>query len=174
MKTKVLFELCLGRVFPIAGFNDDGMLERRVAELLGEFAFKHSIWIELELAEVVAPSHRAKSRGARPRAFALAFGGFSPRAAARYFARARQSLVRSFASRSMTGVRRSTFLEPEPRAPRPLRPKSGRGRGNSKRRLGEILGGRGPSPIDGAAVDAFRRLSYGPGHGHGSAAEPAN
>jgi hypothetical protein len=128
MKTKALFELCLGRAFPIVGFNDDGMLERRVAELLGEFACKHSIWIELELIEVVAPSHRAKSRGARPCAFALAFGGFAPRAAARYFARARRSLVRSFASRSVTGMRRSTFWKPELR-PAPLRPKAARGGG---------------------------------------------
>jgi hypothetical protein len=66
MKTTALFELCLGRVVPIAGFNDDGMLERRVAELLGEFAFKHSIWISSSLSKSWPRSHRAKSRGARP------------------------------------------------------------------------------------------------------------
>jgi hypothetical protein len=55
MKTKTLFELCLGRAFPIIGFNEYGMLELHVGEVLGERAFRHSIWIEPEFVEVVVP-----------------------------------------------------------------------------------------------------------------------
>ena len=58
LQTKALFELCLGGVFPIAGIvpakeNNSQLLELEVGEVLGEFAAKHSIWIESDLVELV-------------------------------------------------------------------------------------------------------------------------
>ena len=58
LQTKDLFERCLGRVFPIAGIvpvkeNNTQLLELEVGEVVGEFAAKHSIWIESDLVELV-------------------------------------------------------------------------------------------------------------------------
>jgi hypothetical protein len=40
-----LFEACVGRVFPIAGIDNE-LLERHVGEVVGEENYTHSIWIE--------------------------------------------------------------------------------------------------------------------------------
>jgi hypothetical protein len=48
MGTKALFEACVGRVFPIAGIDDDGLLELHVGEVVGEESYIHSIWIEAD------------------------------------------------------------------------------------------------------------------------------
>jgi hypothetical protein len=58
LQTKSLFELCLGRVFPIRGIvpvveTGGQLLELHVGKLLGEPTFAHSIWIESELVEPV-------------------------------------------------------------------------------------------------------------------------
>jgi hypothetical protein len=45
MGTKALFEACLGRVFPIAGFEGE-LVELQVGEVVGESSYMHSIWIE--------------------------------------------------------------------------------------------------------------------------------
>jgi len=45
MGTQALFEACVGRIFPIARI-ENGLLERRVGEVVGEEAYLHSIWIE--------------------------------------------------------------------------------------------------------------------------------
>jgi hypothetical protein len=45
MGTRELFEKCLGRTFPIAGF-ENGLVELQVGEVLGEPSYMHSIWIE--------------------------------------------------------------------------------------------------------------------------------
>jgi hypothetical protein len=62
MQTKSLFELCLGRVFPIVGIvpvveTGGELLELEVGEVLGQLAFAHSIWIESELVELVGSSN---------------------------------------------------------------------------------------------------------------------
>jgi hypothetical protein len=53
LNTRSLFELCVGRVFPIVGFNDAGWLELEVGEVLGEPACMDSIWIEPEFVEIL-------------------------------------------------------------------------------------------------------------------------
>jgi hypothetical protein len=51
-ETKAIFELCVGRTFPIFGvipvpeINSE-LLELEVGEVVGEPAFMHSIWIEV-------------------------------------------------------------------------------------------------------------------------------
>jgi hypothetical protein len=61
MQTKSLFELCLGRVFPIKGIvpvveTGGELLELHVGTVLGKSAFVHSVWIESELVELVKSS----------------------------------------------------------------------------------------------------------------------
>ena len=53
MRTKEIFELCLGRVFPIVDFDDYGLLELHVGEVVGEPDCLQTIWIEPEFVEVV-------------------------------------------------------------------------------------------------------------------------
>ena len=45
MGTRELFEKCLSWTFPIAGF-ENGLVELKVGEVLGEPSYMHSIWIE--------------------------------------------------------------------------------------------------------------------------------
>jgi hypothetical protein len=45
MGTRALFEACVGRVFPIAGIEND-LLQLEVGEVVGEPSYMHSIWIE--------------------------------------------------------------------------------------------------------------------------------
>jgi hypothetical protein len=45
LSTRRIFELCVGRVFPVVGVAN-GLLELHVGEVAGEPAFMHSIWIE--------------------------------------------------------------------------------------------------------------------------------
>jgi len=47
LETRSLFEKCIGRTFPIVGFQDH-LLELEVGEVLGEEPYMHSIWIEPE------------------------------------------------------------------------------------------------------------------------------
>lgn len=54
LNTQELFKLCLGRAFPIIGFNEVGMLELEVGQVLGKPAYEDSIWIEPEFVEIVA------------------------------------------------------------------------------------------------------------------------
>ena len=56
MGTRELFEKCLGRTFPIVGF-ENGLVELEVGEVLGEPSYMHSIWIE--------PCHLAPSDSKR-------------------------------------------------------------------------------------------------------------
>lgn len=53
LKTRSLFALCVGRVFPIVGFQGS-LVELEVGEVVGEESYMHSIWIEPEHVEVVA------------------------------------------------------------------------------------------------------------------------
>ena len=56
MRTKELFERCLGRTFAVVG-HQGGLLELEVGQVLGEKAYMHSIWVEPELVEVVDGPH---------------------------------------------------------------------------------------------------------------------
>ena len=47
LQTCHLFENCVGRVFPIVGFQGH-LLELEVGEVVGEQPYMHSIWIERE------------------------------------------------------------------------------------------------------------------------------
>ena len=57
-QTKKIFELCLGRVFPIESLEHvEGLphelIQLLVGEVVGEPDFMHSIWIEPEFVEAV-------------------------------------------------------------------------------------------------------------------------
>ena len=52
LPSKRIFDLCLGRIFPIAGFQGH-LLEIDVGHFVGEAASMHSIWIEPEFVEFV-------------------------------------------------------------------------------------------------------------------------
>lgn len=52
LRTRRIFELCVGRVFPIVGLAND-LIELEVGEVVGEPACMHSIWIEPDCVERV-------------------------------------------------------------------------------------------------------------------------
>ena len=54
--TRQLFEQCLGRVFPIVGFQDE-LVELHVGKVLGEPDYMQSIWIEPKFVEVIEISN---------------------------------------------------------------------------------------------------------------------
>jgi hypothetical protein len=51
-ETKALFRRCVGRVFPVAGF-DKGLIELGVGAVVGDFPAAHSIGVEPEFLERV-------------------------------------------------------------------------------------------------------------------------
>jgi len=51
LNTQRIFELCVGRVFPIIGFAN-GLIELEAGEVVGEPAYMHSIWIEPDCVEI--------------------------------------------------------------------------------------------------------------------------
>lgn len=53
--TRTLFERCLGRVFEIVGFNEHGMVELQVGEVLNQPSYRQTIWIEPEFVVIVRP-----------------------------------------------------------------------------------------------------------------------
>ena len=53
LNTRSLLGRCLGRVFPIVGFNGAGWLELEVGEVLDKIPCMDAIWIEPELVEIV-------------------------------------------------------------------------------------------------------------------------
>jgi len=52
-KTRSTLGRCLGRVFPIMGFNEYGMIQIDVGEVVGRHSYMESIWIEPECVEFV-------------------------------------------------------------------------------------------------------------------------
>jgi len=48
MGTQELFEACVGRIFPIRGIDENGLLELHAGEVVGEKSYMHSIWIEAD------------------------------------------------------------------------------------------------------------------------------
>ncbi len=53
LRTRLVFERCLGRVFPVVGLQG-GLLELDVGEVMGEKPYMHSIWIEPGFVEPAA------------------------------------------------------------------------------------------------------------------------
>lgn len=53
--TGTLFQRCLGGIFRIAGFNEYGMIELQVGEVLGQPSYMQTIWIEPEYVEIIRP-----------------------------------------------------------------------------------------------------------------------
>jgi predicted short-subunit dehydrogenase-like oxidoreductase (DUF2520 family) len=51
-ETKAVFGRCVGRAFPVAGF-DRGLIELEVGAVVGDFPAAHSIWVEPEFLERV-------------------------------------------------------------------------------------------------------------------------
>jgi predicted short-subunit dehydrogenase-like oxidoreductase (DUF2520 family) len=51
-ETIAIFKRCVGRVFPVAGF-EKGLIELEVGAVVGEFPAAHSIWVEPEFLERV-------------------------------------------------------------------------------------------------------------------------
>jgi hypothetical protein len=57
IKTRSLFEACVGRIFPIFGFDGES-IELEVGEVCGELPCMQTIWIEPRFVEIVEPSSR--------------------------------------------------------------------------------------------------------------------
>jgi hypothetical protein len=60
-ETKAIFELCVGRIFPVIGIVPvpeigSELLELEVGEVVGEPAYVHSIWIEKEFVISADPA----------------------------------------------------------------------------------------------------------------------
>ena len=55
IRTRSVFELCIGQVFPVVGLQGN-LLELHVGDVLGKPAYMDSIWIEPEHVEVVRTS----------------------------------------------------------------------------------------------------------------------
>ena len=53
LDTNSLFRRCLGRVFPVAGFNELGYAELEVGEVNGQPPCMESIWVEPRCLVVV-------------------------------------------------------------------------------------------------------------------------
>jgi hypothetical protein len=54
-KTRSILERCVGRSFPVMGFNMEGMIQIDVGELVGKPSYMQSIWIEPDCVERVGP-----------------------------------------------------------------------------------------------------------------------
>jgi hypothetical protein len=52
-QTRSMLEKCLGRTFPIAGFNQYGLIQLDIGEVSGRSAPMESIWIEPDCVELV-------------------------------------------------------------------------------------------------------------------------
>ena len=57
IQTKSLFEMCVGRIFSVVGFQGS-LLELHVGEVKGEPPFMESIWIEPDHVEIVATADK--------------------------------------------------------------------------------------------------------------------
>ena len=52
-KTRSILERCIGRIFPIMSFNEHGMIQIDIGELVGKPPYMESVWIEPECVEPV-------------------------------------------------------------------------------------------------------------------------
>jgi hypothetical protein len=53
LKTRSILERCVGREFAIIGFNEYGMIQIDVGDVVGKPSYMESIWIELDCVERV-------------------------------------------------------------------------------------------------------------------------
>lgn len=53
-RTRSILEKCVGRAFPVMGFNAEGMIQIDVGEVVGKPAHMESIWIETDCLETVS------------------------------------------------------------------------------------------------------------------------
>ena len=51
LKTRTLFQKCVGRVFPIVGFQNE-LIELEVGKVVGKPSYYDTIWIEPEFVEL--------------------------------------------------------------------------------------------------------------------------
>jgi hypothetical protein len=60
--TPTVFQRCVGKVFPIVGFQQVGSekvwLELYVGGVMGKLPYEETIWIEPDCGELVSPSKR--------------------------------------------------------------------------------------------------------------------
>jgi hypothetical protein len=61
LKTKTVFKRCLGKMFPIVGFQK-GWVELEVGEVVGKAPSMETIWIEPEYVKLVKPSKKKPIR----------------------------------------------------------------------------------------------------------------
>ena len=53
MMTRSLFEKCLGNIFAVSEFDENGFLRLDVGHIVNEPAYCHTIWIESEFVESI-------------------------------------------------------------------------------------------------------------------------
>jgi hypothetical protein len=63
LQTRLLFEKCVGKVFPVQAIEkidglDHPMIQLNVGEVLGQHSWEHTIWIEPTLVEFMHPASR--------------------------------------------------------------------------------------------------------------------
>jgi hypothetical protein len=61
LKTKTVFRRCLGKVFPIVGFQKK-WVELEVGEVVGKASCMETIWIEPEYVELVKVSKKRSTK----------------------------------------------------------------------------------------------------------------
>jgi hypothetical protein len=52
-RTLSVFEKCVGRLFPVVGIREDGMIEIEIGEVLGKPSNMETIWIEPDCIAVM-------------------------------------------------------------------------------------------------------------------------
>jgi hypothetical protein len=65
LKTKAVFERCLGRTFRIEAFDED-RVELLVGRVMGRPRYEHSIWLEPQFIELVKRNPK-KSKNRKPK-----------------------------------------------------------------------------------------------------------
>ena len=60
-KTRTILERCVGRVFPVKGFQKD-CVELHLGKLVGKRSWEETIWVEPEVIELVRSKHVGRKR----------------------------------------------------------------------------------------------------------------
>ena len=60
-KTRTILSRCVGRIFPIVGFQKD-WAELHLGRIMGRRSWEETIWVEPEFMELVTPGKRSSSR----------------------------------------------------------------------------------------------------------------
>ena len=64
LKTRTVFERCLGRVFPVESF-DDNRVELLVGKVMGRPAYEHGIYLEPHFIEFAAKPEKPAAKSVR-------------------------------------------------------------------------------------------------------------